>query len=114
RDIGQAIPAFTDQFGLVLDTEEHVESVSVRLAYLACRGESNPAYLQLVQPVGPGPVADFLANSGEGLHHVCFAVPDITQTLAVIGGEARTPVFTGGRGRKACFLAQRPGNILVE
>jgi hypothetical protein len=36
------------------------------------------------------------------------------QTLAGIDGEAGTPVFTGGRDRRACFLADRPGNVLVE
>jgi carnitine-CoA ligase len=114
RDIEQSRTAYVKKLGLEPDGEELVESVSVRLAYLKCAGDSHPAWLQLVQPVGPGPVADFLAEHGEGLHHICFGVPNISDALQQIEGEAGTAAFRGGRGRTACFLGGRPGNVLIE
>lgn len=114
RDIEQTRTAYIKKLGLEPDGDELVENVNVRLAYLKCANDSHPAWLQLVQPVGPGPVADFLAEHGEGLHHVCFGVPDISHALQQIQGEAGTAVFPGGRGRAACFLGARPGNVLIE
>lgn len=114
RDIEQARMAYIKKLGLEPDGDELVENVNVRLAYLKCADDSHPAWLQLVQPVGPGPVADFLAEHGEGLHHVCFGVPDISHALQLIEGEAGAAVFRGGRGRSACFLGARPGNVLIE
>ncbi|GEM_PF-123750 len=114
RDIEKARTAYVRDLGLEPDGEEVVGSVNVRLAYLKCRGDRDPTCLQLVQPLGPGPVADFLAEHGEGLHHVCFGVPDIPSTLRRMDGEADTPVFQGGRRRAACFLGTRPGNVLIE
>jgi catechol 2,3-dioxygenase-like lactoylglutathione lyase family enzyme len=114
RDIELTRAAYVRDFGLEPDGEEVVDSVNVRLAYLKCLGDRDPAYLQLVQPLGPGPAADFLAEHGEGLHHVCFGVPDISRALRQIDGEADTAVFQGGRGRAACFLGTRPDNVLIE
>jgi carnitine-CoA ligase len=114
RDIELTRAAYVQILGLEPDADEVVDSVNVRLAYLKCPGDPDPAYVQLVQPLGPGPVADFLTQHGEGLHHVCFAVADMSSALGRIDGEAGSAVFTGGRGRAACFLGTRPGNVLIE
>ena len=40
---------------------------------------------ELMEPTGDsGVIAEFLAKRGEGLHHVAFAVDDITDTLATL------------------------------
>lgn len=114
RDIDKTRAAYVRDLGLEPDGEEVVDSVNARLAYLKCPGDHQPTCLQLVQPIGPGPVADFLADHGEGLHHVCFGVPNISHALQQIDGEADTAIFQGGRGRMACFLGTRPGNLLIE
>ena len=70
--------------------------------------------LQLVQPTGPGPIADFLAAQGEGLHHICLAVEDIPATLRRLPGQEGVRVGMGGRGRRACFLAAPPNGLRIE
>jgi catechol 2,3-dioxygenase-like lactoylglutathione lyase family enzyme len=109
RDIELTRAAYVRDLGLEPDGEEVVGSVNVRLAYLKCRGDRDPAYLQLVQPLGPGPVADFLAEHGEGLHHVCFGVPDISRALRQIDGGSRHGGLPGRQGTCRLFPRHPPG-----
>ena len=69
--------------------------------------------LQLVEPLGPGRLADDLERQGPGLHHLCFGVPGLPGALAGLG-EPGDGTFRGGQGRPACFLASRPGGLYVE
>ena len=49
-------------------------SPHVRLTYL----DAGNAFLQLVEPLDPdSPLADWLDEHGEGLHHICFGVDDV-------------------------------------
>jgi methylmalonyl-CoA/ethylmalonyl-CoA epimerase len=113
-DAGEAARRFTALLGLSVVSDEVVADAGVRLVHLAGAGAAGPTTLQLVQPLRPGPVLDHLDRHGEGLHHVCFTVTSIPGTLAALPGEAQARVFTGGRGRPACFLLTRPGGALIE
>ena len=110
RDVDASLGYYTGTLGLVVVGDERVEEPGVRLIYLDAGG----VFLQLVSPFRPGPVADFLERRGEGLHHVCFAVPDIARALERIAGEGDARVFLGGRGRRACFLTGTANGALVE
>ncbi|MFJ6077973.1 VOC family protein [Pseudarthrobacter sp. NPDC092419] len=106
---------FEEVLGLQRIHDEVVEDVGVRLLWLAPRNamaEAGEASLQIVQPLGPGAVADFLAQKGEGLHHVCFAVDnaeDFLKSRGQVGG-----IFTGGYGLPCAFLKAAPDGIAVE
>lgn len=113
-DADRAAARFAALLGLTVAGDEIVGDAGVRLVYLVGTDESAQATLQLVQPVRPGPVRDHLELHGEGLHHVCFAVHSITDTLAGLPGEAAANIFMGGRGRPACFLVTRPCGVIVE
>jgi methylmalonyl-CoA epimerase len=110
-----ALDWYRDVLGLPLLHDEWLPHLAVRLVYLG-RGQDGAAMVQLVEPLGEGPVARFLAEQGEGLHHVCFAVADIPALLATLPGEEETAehLVMGGRGRRACFLQGRPGGVHVE
>lgn len=114
RDLHTAIAEFSDVYDLEVELEEEIASFNVRLAFLQCRATDQLTTIQLVQPLGPGPLSDFLDDHGEGLHHVCFAVEDIPLTLGCLQGEGESRIFRGGRGRNACFLANRPSGITIE
>ena len=110
RDIGGSLPRYLDEFGFALIGDELLPDLAVRVAYL---GEAG-SMLQLVQPTGPGPIADFLAVHGEGLHHICLAVEDIPAALRRLPGQEGVRVSTGGRDRRACFLAAPPNGLRIE
>ena len=76
--IETALGLWRDMLGLELETIMDIEQDRVRIAFLTV-GESK---IELVQPTDDTTgVARFLAAKGEGFHHVCFEVPNLTETL---------------------------------
>lgn len=111
RDIEASLPYFVDALGLTVAVDVCLADGSARLAYL----EAGDTTLQLVQPLQPGPVADYIATHGEGLHHVCFAVDDVVGALQKLpGGEPTDRVYAGGKGCRVSFITARPSGVNVE
>ena len=80
--IEASLGLYRDLLGLPLETIMDIPSDRVRIAFLGV-GESK---VELVQPTDDTTgVARFLANKGEGFHHVCFEVADLTQELTRLG-----------------------------
>ncbi len=78
RDIDESLVLWRDMLGLPLELVLPIESDRVIIAFLGV-GESK---VELVQPTDDTTgVARFLANKGEGFHHVCFEVPNLAETL---------------------------------
>ena len=112
RDIDAALPFYTEQLGFRLIGDEYTQaSGGARLAYL----DAGNVKIQLVSPTGAtGPLADYLATNGEGLHHICLTVADIEQTIAHFAPGKDVPVAVGGRGRRTAFLPDRPNGLITE
>jgi methylmalonyl-CoA epimerase len=111
HDIERALPFFVDVLGMKVSVDVELGDGSARLAYL----EAGDTTVQLVQPLLPGSVADFLTSQGEGLHHVCFAVDDLVETLeALPGNESTAGIYVGGRQCRVSFMGARPSGLLVE
>jgi len=110
HNIDASLPYYTEQLGLAVIHDEEVPSAGVRMVYLA----AGPALIQLVQPIGESPIRDFLEQKGEGLHHLCFSVKSIPDTLAALDGERDASITVGGRSRRTCFLSAKPNNVTVE
>jgi methylmalonyl-CoA/ethylmalonyl-CoA epimerase len=112
RDIDASLPYYTEQLGFRLTGDERTQaSGGVRLAYL----DAGNVSIQLVSPTGAsGPIADYLASHGEGLHHICFTVDDIDQTIAKFAPGQDVPVSVGGRSRRTAFLPARPNGLITE
>jgi methylmalonyl-CoA/ethylmalonyl-CoA epimerase len=113
-DADEAAGRFIALLGLTVVADEIADEPGVRLVHLAGPGAAGPTTLQLVQPLRAGPVRDHLDQHGEGIHHICFTVVSVPGALADMPGEEDARIFTGGRGRPACFLAARPGGALIE
>ena len=78
ESIEDALGLWQTMLGLELETVMDIATDRVRIAFLAV-GESK---IELVQPTDETTgVARFLASKGEGFHHVCFEVPNLTETL---------------------------------
>ncbi len=77
------------------------------------------AQVELVEPTDPGTgVARFLANKGEGFHHVCFEVADLASELARLASRGvelidQTP-RRGAEGPVAFLHPRSSLGVLVE
>ena len=79
KDAGAAKDLFQNLFGLPLNLERTVPDQGVKVVKLS----SGESFCEFLEPLGPTtPVGRFLAKTGGGLHHICFAVPDIRAALA--------------------------------
>jgi methylmalonyl-CoA epimerase len=105
NDLEAAIAWYGDAFGATVEHRERVESDGVEEALLAVAD----SFIQLLTPTrDDSPVAKYLANKGEGLHHVGYRVADCAQALQSVkdaGGrvidEAPRP---GSRGTTVAFV----------
>ena len=78
RSIDASLGLWRDALALELETVMDIPSDHVRIAFLGV-GESK---IELVEPTDDTTgVARFLANKGEGFHHVCFEVPNLAEAL---------------------------------
>jgi methylmalonyl-CoA/ethylmalonyl-CoA epimerase len=112
HDAAATAALFRDRFGTEIEVTADLDDGSARLVYL----QAGDTTLQLVQPLQPGPLADFLARQGEGLHHVCLAVDSLDRALAALPGETGTigGAYMGGRGCRVVFTRQPMAGVLIE
>jgi methylmalonyl-CoA/ethylmalonyl-CoA epimerase len=112
RDTEHALRYFRDRLGLEVARSEELESPRVRLTYL----DAGNAYIQLLEPLeGTEPLARWLDENGEGLHHVCFGVDDVLGAARELSADDAQPVAGRGRGRVSAFVPGPPEHgLLVE
>jgi methylmalonyl-CoA epimerase len=115
RSIEAALAVYRDLLGLPLETIMDIESDHVRIAFLGV-GESK---VELVQPTDDTTgVARFLANKGEGFHHVCFEVANLTEELTRLGIDGVELIDTaprrGAEGPVAFLHPRSCHGVLVE
>jgi len=139
RSLEAAIEKYTSVFGLAVVSQEVNEEQGVKEAML-CLGGAPPlqppaeipgelavsaapsaSYVQLLEPLADNtPVGKFLARRGEGLHHVGYAVANVTEALAVIGGAGSVRLIDerprhGSMGASIAFLHPADlGGVLTE
>ena len=112
-DTDRALAYFRDHLGLEVVAVDFPPEVPVKLTYL----DLGNTYLQLVEPLDPHhPLAAWLATNGEGLHHICFGVDDVSSDLERIATEDLPLLPIGsGRGRPAGFAAGAlPHGVRIE
>ncbi len=105
NDLEAAIAWYQEAFAATVDHRERVESDGVEEALLKVAD----SYVQLLTPTrDDSPVAKYLANKGEGLHHIGYRVANCAEALESIkamGGrvidEAPRP---GSRGTTVAFV----------
>lgn len=89
KDITGAIEKFANALGFDKETIEVAEMgymtgkgefEEFKYAFLPLAEEENN-FIELVQPITPGPTSRYLEKHGEGLFHLAFESPDITRTI---------------------------------
>lgn len=116
RSISDSLAFYSDVLGLEMAGSETVPDQGVRVALLPV-GESR---IELLEPVSEEtPVGRFISKRGEGLHHICYEVDDLTARLnelrsrgaRLLDGYPRR----GAEGRQVAFLHPASANgVLVE
>lgn len=116
RSINDSMSFYRDVLGLELATLETVEDQGARVAMLPV-GE---ARIELLEPVSDDTVIGrFLGRRGEGLHHICYEVENLTallerlraRGLRVLDGYPRK----GAGGKMVAFIhPTSAGGVLVE
>lgn len=115
RSIESSLGLYRDFLGMSLETVTEMPTDGVRIAFLGV-GESK---VELVEPTDKSTgVARFLANKGEGFHHVCFEVANLAEELtrlAIDGVELIDSSPRRGAEGPVAFLHPRScGGVLVE
>lgn len=113
--VEDALGLWRDMLGLELETIMDIEHDHVRIAFLGV-GESK---VELVQPTDDTTgVARFLATKGEGFHHVCFEVPNLTEALLRLEMDGLELIDTaprrGAEGPVAFIHPRSCHGVLVE
>ena len=114
-DLGASLAFYRDILGLELEVVQEIAQDRVRIAFLPI-GESK---LELVEPTDATTgVARFLASKGEGFHHVCLEVANLSESLtrlAIDGIELIDTAPRKGAEGPVAFLHPRScGGVLVE
>jgi methylmalonyl-CoA/ethylmalonyl-CoA epimerase len=115
RSLDEALADYRTM-GFEAESVEDVPAQGVRVAFL----ETGPVRIELLESLRPdGVIARFVDRSGEGLHHLAFAVQDIRSEmrrlrergLKLVDAEPRP----GARGRLVAFVHPRSAHgVLLE
>jgi methylmalonyl-CoA epimerase len=113
--IESSLPLYRDLLGMELETVMDIPTDRVRIAFLGV-GESK---VELVQPTDDTTaVARFLATKGEGFHHVCYEVANLSEELtrlAIEGVELIDSAPRRGAEGPVAFIHPRSGHgVLIE
>jgi methylmalonyl-CoA/ethylmalonyl-CoA epimerase len=112
HDTAVALRHFSERLGLPVVHTDELDAPPVTLTYL----DAGNVYLQLVSPRRECDLSRWLDENGEGLHHVCFAVDDVSAAIQALSGvSAQPPELGSGRGRVSGFVQDgRPFGVLIE
>ncbi|QZT32678.1 methylmalonyl-CoA epimerase [Caldalkalibacillus thermarum TA2.A1] len=116
KSIEDSLPFYQQQLGLALEGIETVESEQVRVAFLKV-GETRIELLESLSP--DGPIATFIKNRGEGIHHLALEVDDIEARLKQLKENGVRLIHEqpkeGAHGAQIAFLHPKAtGGVLLE
>ena len=115
KSIEESLALYRDLLRLPLETIMDIPQDRVRIAFLGI-GESK---IELVEPTDDTTgVGRFLANKGEGFHHVCFEVDDLASELTRLGIDGVELIDSaprkGAEGPVAFLHPRSCHGVLVE
>ena len=116
RSLDETVPVYEKALGLRCEHREEVSAQKVRTAFFDVGG----VHLELLEPTSPeSPIAKFLADRGEGIHHIAFRTDQITDQLAQAAGAGVRLIhekpFEGAAGKLVAFLHPKSTHgVLIE
>jgi len=116
KNLEKSNKLFASLFGTPNYKIEEVASEGVKTSFFA----SGPNKIELLQATNPNsPIAKFIENKGEGIHHIAFAVLDIEHEVKRLQKEGfvvlnETPK-KGADNKLVVFLHPKSTNgVLIE
>ncbi len=107
-----------EDLGLKFSAErEVVESQKVTTAFAHI---DEHAHIELVCPLdGQGPIQTFIEKKGEGIHHMCFKVPDVVKKCEEMKAQGylltHEQPFQGANNCLVNFIHPKStGGVLIE
>ncbi len=119
RDLVASNELFTRLLNVSPYKSETVDSEGVTTSFFG-PGASGQTKIELLEAIRPdSPIAKFLEKKGEGIHHIAFAVDDITAEMERLKNEGFTLLNEvpkrGADNKLVCFLHPKSSNgVLVE
>lgn len=116
KDLEKALTFYRDVLGLKVSTPQVLKEQQVKAAFMPL-GETK---LELLEPTHPeSPVARFLEERGEGIHHLAVEVADIEAKLKEIEASGarlidKTPRQGAGGARIAFLHPKSASGVLLE
>lgn len=117
KDLDRAQKVYED-LGLKFSPDrEVVDSQKVTTAFAHI---DEHAHIELVCPLnGEGPIQTFIEKKGEGIHHMCFKVPDVEKKCAEMKAQGyfftHEKPFLGANNCLVNFIHPKStGGVLIE
>jgi methylmalonyl-CoA/ethylmalonyl-CoA epimerase len=116
RDIERAQQLYADLLGASVSETTNVPDQKVRICFV----ELINARIELISPLpGNEPLTRFLDKHGDGLHHICLKVADLTAELARLKRQGARLIDeqprVGAGGHKIAFVhPESTGGVLIE
>lgn len=116
KDLDSAIKSYEILTGSRISEVENVESEKVKVAMFSSVG----GRIELLAATSEdSPIAKFINNRGEGLHHICIYVDDIESKLRELkkaGIKVIDETYRpGAEGKKIAFVhPQNLNGVLIE
>lgn len=106
KNLDEALSVYRDVLGFKLLGVHVLAERKVRVAFLSTGGET---HIELLEPMGSdSPVAKFLENRGEGIHHIAVKVDNIERALEEFKRKGVMLVDEkpriGAEGKKIAFV----------
>ena len=115
NNLDEAVKLYTEKLGLAVSNIEIVTEQKVRTAIIPV-GESKIELLESTDPTGV--IAKFIAQRGEGIHHIALGVSDVKETLQDLTDKGVPLVDKeprrGVENTKIVFLHPKGTKILIE
>jgi methylmalonyl-CoA/ethylmalonyl-CoA epimerase len=114
RSLAGALPFYRDVLGLPVTPQADTDGA--RIVGL----EAGDALVELLEPASSGtPIDKFIERRGPGIHHLCFAMPDLEAALdrcRAAGVQLIDDVpRRGADGKRIAFIhPSATGGVLVE
>ena len=116
KNIDNALKLYSSMFGLKIEEIITLEAQGLKIGFIKI-GDTK---LEFLESLGQdSPISKFIDKRGEGIHHICFQVDDIEETLKglaaagieLIDKEPRP----GAHGEKIAFIHPKStSGVLIE